>query len=77
MSKLPIFERFLSVGNLTPKLFFKSKLKTKLYSVELVPWQSVDQVDLVAQDLVNVVVGAVLDDGVVPVDEGAVRGAIQ
>ena len=53
---------------------FSSQNTSRHYSVELVPWQSVDQVDLVAQDLVNVVVGAVLDDGVVPVDEGAVGG---
>ena len=33
MSKLPIFELFISVGNLKPKLewFFKLKLKPKLF----------------------------------------------
>ena len=38
MSKLPIFEHFLSVGNLKPKLkrFFKPKLKAK-FSIELGP----------------------------------------
>ena len=33
MSKIPLFERFLSVGNLKPKLkwFFKPKLKPKFF----------------------------------------------
>ena len=39
MSKLPIFELFLSVGNLKPKLkwFFKPKLKPKLFLLNWVP----------------------------------------
>ena len=39
MSKLPIFERFLSVGNLKPKLewFFKPKLKPKIFLLNWVP----------------------------------------
>ena len=39
MSKLPILERFLSVGNVNPKLkpFFKSKLKPKLFLLNLPP----------------------------------------
>ena len=46
MSKLPIFEYFLSVGNLKPKLkpFFKPKLKPKKFllnplpEVQQLPW---------------------------------------
>ena len=39
MSKLPIFEHFLSVGNLKPKLkwFFKPKLKPKLFPLNWAP----------------------------------------
>ena len=39
MSKLPIFEHFLSVGNLKPKLewFFKSKLKPQFVLLNLAP----------------------------------------
>ena len=39
MSQLPIFEHFLSVGNLKPKLkwVFKSELKPKYNSIELHP----------------------------------------
>ena len=43
MSKLPIFERFLGVGNLKPKLkwFFKPKLKPKIVLLNWAPgeWQ--------------------------------------
>ena len=44
MSKLPIFEHFLSVENLKPKLkwFFKPKLKTKLFLLNWVPVLSVE-----------------------------------
>ena len=39
MSKLPVFEHFLSVGNLEPKLewFFKPKLKPKLFLLNRLP----------------------------------------
>ena len=44
MSKLHIFERFLSVGNLKPKFkrFFKPKLKPKMFSIESPPCRFVD-----------------------------------
>ena len=39
MSKLSIFEHFLSVGNLKPKLewFFKPKLKPKMFLLNFAP----------------------------------------
>ena len=43
---------------------YQSEAQVKLFSFELGP-------SLVAEDLINVVVRAVPDDGVVPVDEGA------
>ena len=43
MSKLPIFEHFLSVENLKPKLkwFFKPKLKPNFFFIELPPWLTI------------------------------------
>ena len=44
MSKLPIFEHFLSVGNLKPKLkwFFKPKLKPKMFQLNWAPAPTFD-----------------------------------
>ena len=47
MSKLPIFEHFLSVGNLEPKLkwFFKPKLKPKMFLLNRLPGRESPVVD--------------------------------
>ena len=55
MSKLPIFEHFLSVGNLKPKLewFFKPKLKPNFFLLNWVPGDEADDarpVDALGQD---------------------------
>ena len=44
MSKLPIFEHFLSVGNLKPKLgwFFKPKSKPKMFQLNWAPAPTFD-----------------------------------
>ena len=48
MSKLPIFDHFLSVGNLKPKLkwFFKPKLKAKIFLLNWAPERQTDRLEL-------------------------------